>query len=446
MTSRSNDSSRPAIVFEDALGLIAPLDDLRPACLIRTGAWTMLDRWTRALNLRVTHAFVRPGIADLARETLPGVSVNDRGSLASLSDLGVLLINARATRVPDQARTLSMNQAIIEGPTGDIVCAMVSGEIASSVLERLLAGGASTHAPGVTHAIVSSPGFSPLVIDDTLLLSRPWHVRTGRDACLDQDLAMLIAQSAGQPAFSPHPSIITLGQHPIIVPRTATIMPGCILDATAGPIVLDEHALIRPGCTIIGPVYIGPNSQVLDRALIKAHTAIGPWCKIAGEVGGTIFQGYANKAHDGHLGDSFVGEWSNLGAGTTNSNLLNTYAQVTSRAEPDGRTEHTGQQFLGAMIGDHCKFAISSRLMTGCVLHTGVMWAATAPVIGCVPRFAWSTDAGLRSFRQDKFIDIAKAVMARRQLTPSAAYLARLAALFALTPTAHSTPTSSPSA
>ena len=149
---------------------------------------------------------------------------------------GVLLINARATRVPDQARTLNMNQAIIEGPTGDIVCAMVSGEIASSVLERLLAGGASTHAPGVTHAIVSSPGFSPLVIDDTLLLSRPWHVRTGRDACLDQDLAMLVAQSAGQPAFSPHPSIITLGQHPVIVPRTATIMPGCILDVTAGSV------------------------------------------------------------------------------------------------------------------------------------------------------------------------------------------------------------------
>jgi UDP-N-acetylglucosamine diphosphorylase/glucosamine-1-phosphate N-acetyltransferase len=425
-----------AIIFEDSQGLIAPLDDLRPACLIRTGAWAMIERWPRALNLAVSHAFLRPAIADLGRETLPALRINDASNLPAGD---ILLINARATRVPDQARTLTSNQAIVEGPTGDIVCAMVTPDVARAVLNRVLApeqAQGQPHAISAAHPIASAPGFAPIVIDDTLLLSRPWHVRTTRDACLDQDLAMLIAGHRGAPADTGtlHPSIITLGRHPIIVPASASILPGCILDTTAGPIVLDEHALIRPGCSILGPVYLGPHSQVLDRSLIKPHTSIGPWCKVAGEIGGTIFQGFANKAHDGHLGDSFVGEWSNLGAGTTNSNLLNTYAQVASRAAPDARTEHTGQQFLGAIIADHCKFAISSRLMTGCVLHTGVMWAATAPVIGCVPRFAWSTDAGIRSFRQDKFIDIARSVMARRKLTPSPAYLSRLAVLFAQSP------------
>ncbi|MFT3685650.1 MAG: hypothetical protein QM783_12110 [Phycisphaerales bacterium] len=82
----------------------------------------------------------------------------------------------------------------------------------------------------------------------------------------------------------------------------------------------------------MGPAYIGSHSTVIERTLVKAHSSIGPWCKVAGEVGGVVFQGFANKAHDGHLGDAFVGEWSNLGAGTTNSNLLNTYGEVTMRS------------------------------------------------------------------------------------------------------------------
>jgi hypothetical protein len=139
-----------------------------------------------------------------------------------------------------------------------------------------------------------------------------------------------------------------------------------------------------------------------------------------------VFQGFANKVHEGFLGDSWVGEWTNLGAGTTNSNLLNTYSEVAAQLEPGGSRERTGETFLGAMIGDHVKTAIGTRIMTGSVVHSGAMWAASKAISGCVGRFAWVTDDGDRQYRLTKFLDVMRQVMSRRDVEPSDAYLARL--------------------
>jgi hypothetical protein len=157
-------------------------------------------------------------------------------------------------------------------------------------------------------------------------------------------------------------------------------------------------------------------------------------CKVAGEVGGTIFQGLANKSHDGHLGDSWVGSWANLGAGTTNSNLLNTYDQVIAQHAPNATRTRTGLQFLGAIIGDHVKTAIMTRIMTGSVFGTGSMLAALTPPT-TVGRFERVTDGAgqvnRQPYRFEKFMEVARAAMARRKVTPSAAYTARLRELIA---------------
>jgi hypothetical protein len=143
-------------------------------------------------------------------------------------------------------------------------------------------------------------------------------------------------------------------------------------------------------------------------------------CKVGGEIGSTVFQGYANKSHEGHLGDSWVGKWVNLGAGTTNSNLLNTYGEVTVRLAPDGPRHRTGMTFLGAMLGDHVKTAIGTRLMTGSIVGTGAMIATSTPPPTTVPPFAWLTDEGRRTYRLEKFLDVARTVMGRRErrMTP----------------------------
>jgi UDP-N-acetylglucosamine diphosphorylase/glucosamine-1-phosphate N-acetyltransferase len=245
-------------------------------------------------------------------------------------------------------------------------------------------------------------------------------------AIASQTIAADIAATRMIEARIPGDVAAVVGDHPVEIHASARIFPNVVLDAEQGPIIVHEHATIRAGAVICGPCSIGAGSTIIDRALIKANTVIGPQCKVAGEVGSTIFQGYSNKAHDGHLGDSWVGKWVNFGAGTTNSNLLNTYGEVIMRLDPDSPRLRTGMQFLGAIVGDHAKFAICTRLMTGSIIGTGAMIATTAPPPTTVTPFAWLTDeAGPegRTFRLEKFIEIAKTVMARRKVTPSETYL-----------------------
>ncbi|CAN0594021.1 unnamed protein product, partial [Laminaria digitata] len=187
----------------------------------------------------------------------------------------------------------------------------------------------------------------------------------------------------------------------------------------------EENATIHPGAIITGPAYIGPGSSVLEQANIKPNTAVGPVCKVAGEVGGSVFQGYANKGHAGHLGDSWVGEWANLGADTTNSNLLNTYGEITARPTPGGSMEKTGETFLGVTMGDHAKTAIGTRIMTGAIVGTGTMFAASTALSGTTEPFSWHTDAGVKHYRLGKFVEVSLTVMGRRGIKQSQGYSRR---------------------
>jgi len=116
-------------------------------------------------------------------------------------------------------------------------------------------------------------------------------------------------------------------------------------------------------------------------------------------------------------------------ARSSRARLLNTYGEIISRALPSGPNERTGETFLGAIVGDHVKTAICTRIMTGTVIHTGSMIATTAPAAGCLGRFSWCTDESVRPYRMVKFVDVARAMMGRRGVTPSGVYLERLKAL-----------------
>lgn len=399
-----------AIVFDDGGGLLSPLTDLRAAFDVRTGASTTLERLSRGLALKVSALVVPPRLADLtrARHRTPVNPMLD----PARDDAGTLLVNGRCVLPLPEIPALRPGQTLVEAFTGDVIAHRV-GPRASAA--------AFLAAPATTG--------ERLTLQQHVLLGRPWHVRTFRDRALNTDLIDIGTLSFDYKL----PGLLVFGEAPLRIAPSAKLYPGTIMDLENGHIVIDEGAVIRPGCTIIGPAYIGKHTTVLDRALIKANTAIGPSCKVAGEIGGTIFQGMTNKAHDGHLGDAWIGEWSNLGAGTVNSNLLNTYGDVVCRAlGPGGKAgmlERTGIQFLGCMIGDHVKTAIGTRIMTGAILGTGVMWASGRAAAGTVPPFAWVTDdaePGAKSFRFDKFAEIAKTVMARRKASPEQAYIQAL--------------------
>jgi glucose-1-phosphate thymidylyltransferase len=137
----------------------------------------------------------------------------------------------------------------------------------------------------------------------------------------------------------------------------------CVVDHGAGPILLEENARIGPYCFLSGPAHIGANARVIEHAAIKDGVALGHTTKIGGEIEATTVEPYTNKQHHGFLGHSYLGSWVNLGAGTSNSDLKNTYGQVSM--EYAGHRVPTDMQFIGCIIGDYAKTAVNTSIFTG---------------------------------------------------------------------------------
>jgi len=136
-----------------------------------------------------------------------------------------------------------------------------------------------------------------------------------------------------------------------------------VTDTQEGPIVLDKGATVGPYCYLSGPAYLGRNARVIEHAAIKDNVSLGHTTKIGGEVEASIIEAYTNKQHHGFLGHSYLGSWINLGAGTCNSDLKNTYGEV--KMDYAGQRVATGMQFVGAIIGDYSKTAVNTSIFTG---------------------------------------------------------------------------------
>ena len=144
-----------------------------------------------------------------------------------------------------------------------------------------------------------------------------------------------------------------------------------VFHAEDGPIVLGENVRVLDFTYLYGPLYVGPNSRIIERSSVKEFTSIGHTCKIGGEVEASIIEPYTNKQHHGFLGHAYIGSWVNMGAGTSNSDLKNTYGKV--RVELGDRKVDTGMQFLGCIMGDYSKTAINTSIFTGKIIGVGSM-------------------------------------------------------------------------
>ena len=384
------------IIFDDGRGRLGPLTDLRASFEVRTGVSTTADRLAGAFP-RMLEGYWVPQPLEALVATRANAPVNRP------PDEEVLLLANGRWASPDEGPDLEVGEAWVEQATGDVICAVLGRADALDLLE----GGALPDRVRVAE--------SP----ERRLYRHPWDVLPDIRATITHDIERMPVDND---ALIARDVAAVVGGAPVQLHRSAAIGAGVVFDATDGPILVQEGAAIRHGAVLIGPCSIGRRSIVADRSIIKSGTSIGPDCKVGGEIGATIFQGCANKVHDGHLGDSWVGKWANLGAGTTNSNLLNTYGDVVVRTEVDGPRQRTGLTFCGAFVGDHVKTAIGTRIMTGTVLGTGAMIARSTPPPSTVPRFAWMTDDGDRVFRIEKFLEVARTVMGRRGRTPSDAY------------------------
>jgi UDP-N-acetylglucosamine diphosphorylase/glucosamine-1-phosphate N-acetyltransferase len=180
-----------------------------------------------------------------------------------------------------------------------------------------------------------------------------------------------------------------------------------------GPVYVGNNVTIRGYSTIRGPCSIADGS-VLDGAKLT-HSSIGPRCRLSGEIEQTIFQGYANKQHEGFLGHSFIGEWVNLGAGTTNSDLKNNYKEV--KVHQAGKSRATGSLKVGCFVGDHTKTGIGTLINTGSLFGSfcNLLGGKVSPAY--LPAFVWDTGTRYSEYRIDNALETARVVMERRGVT-----------------------------
>lgn len=217
----------------------------------------------------------------------------------------------------------------------------------------------------------------------------------------------------------------------IFIGRETKIDGHVVLDARTGPIFIEENVQIQSLTRVEGPCYIGQGT-ILVGGKLRSGTSIGPHCRMGGEVEQSIFLGYSNKYHEGFLGHSYVGEWVNLGALTTNSDLKNNYGSIKVMVK--GKLVDSGQTKIGAFIGDHAKTGI------GTLLNTGVSLGFASNVFGggmikpkSIPPFFWGGKEGGETYRVDKAIQTAKIVLKRRNKELSSAEEDLFKKLFQLT-------------
>jgi UDP-N-acetylglucosamine diphosphorylase/glucosamine-1-phosphate N-acetyltransferase len=187
-----------------------------------------------------------------------------------------------------------------------------------------------------------------------------------------------------------------------------------VLDARGGPIFIGDGVTIQSQTRVEGPGCIGEGS-ILVGGKIREGTSIGPVCRVGGEVEQSIFLGYSNKYHEGFLGHSYVGEWVNLGALTTNSDLKNNYSPV--RVMLKGEMVDSGLVKVGSFLGDHVKTGI------GTLLGTGMVVGFATNIFGggmirekSIPSFYWGDTSKLEEFELEKAIKTAQIVMERRNV------------------------------
>lgn len=139
-------------------------------------------------------------------------------------------------------------------------------------------------------------------------------------------------------------------------------------DVRSGPVVIERGSTVESFSRIMGPCYVGSKCKVFS-ALIGGGTSIFEGCKVGGQVENSLIMPYTNKAHYGYVGDSYVGGWVNLGAGSTFSNLKNTYGNV--KVDLGGIRRDSGMLKLGPVIGDMCKVSIGALVYGGKAIGTG---------------------------------------------------------------------------
>lgn len=393
-------------LFDDARARrFDPFALTRPVSELRAGAEIIRSRWEKIAGIKAygfiagTHLndFDEPGcIPSVSSEgTIPGGSViaNSR------------FVPALSGSIDDMSASYSCD---------GVVCAV---RVRQSINMAELANG-SVDLQSLASSETASTNLAGRWLNEV------WDLVGQLNDQLAEDIPVMGASLAGGVVET----ATVIGNHKVYIEMGASIEPFVVLDASAGPILIRRGASIASFTRIVGPCYIGENTIIVGDAIRAC--SIGDVCKVRGEISGTIMLGHSNKGHTGFVGSSYVGRWVNFGAGTTTSNLKNTYGHVQISTQ-DGLRD-TGLQFLGSLVGDHAKTGIGTMLTTGCVVGAGANFYGNSTSPKRIPAFAWGGSEPYDRYELDKFLEVASRMMERRHVTLSERARKQLAAAYAL--------------
>ena len=366
------------ILFDsDVRESLLPFTYTRPVADIRIGILTIREKWEKHLGLTTTTI-----TQEYLEEKFPMVEMEAN-----------ILINASfcpTASLVTQVKNLSKNEAIFKGEN---VIAFYTTD---------------------SQEEVNFEDYTQIEFEEELIqVKNTWDIFMYNGKAILLDFELITEGRTSEPIPE---GVQFLNKENIFIEAGAVII-FATLNASEGPIYIGKDALVMENTSIRGPFAIGEHAVLKMGSKIYKDTTIGPYSKIGGEVSNSVIFGYSSKGHDGYLGNAVIGEWCNLGAGTSNSNLKNNYSEVKLWDYETGRFAKTGLQFCGLMMGDHSKCAINTMFNTGTVVGVSANIFGSGFLRNFTPSFSWGGAAGFTTFQIKKVYEVVTAVMQRKSLT-----------------------------
>lgn len=334
-----------------------PFSLTRSLTEIRVGIFTIKERWETHLNSEC-QVFTSPNLQSLYAS--PFLDNED----------AVMYINS--TCLPDVA----IKNAILNLKEGESLLDKDGKWIASNSKER-----------AIGKILLGDPNLKTTI--PAKFIKNPIHLLQIHAAMIQLDFNQVISNQT---------SIVVDASNRLICPENIFIaegasLSGVSLNATEGPIYIGKNAMLMEGAAIRGPFVLGEKSVVKMNACIYGATTVGPFCTIGGEIKNSILMGYSNKAHEGYLGDSIIGQWCNLGAGTSNSNVKNTAGPIEIWNQYQKSWDTIGNK-MGMLVGDYTRFAIQSSINTGSYIGASANIYGNGLLPKMIPNFSWGITKG----------------------------------------------------
>jgi len=411
------------VVFEDGLhDNFYPISLTKPLWELRSGLYSFRERlelFARKISDErfPVYYFTREHLASYYRDKYPQLRINDYDVFRQEKD--ILFLNA--VKYPSEHDfKLDNNSAVVQGSVP--VCARIS---ASRVAMPDNSISAMIQALGLYSDEYDDAGRGPGERKANYI----WELVDWNNDIIKSDY--MLSGLAGSPFTQKDVTILGNDSHVCIDDHVA-IKPYVVIDATQGPVVIGSGTKIHSFTRIEGPCVIGRNCIIVG-GKVRGGTSIGDYCRIGGEIEQSIFLGYSNKYHDGFIGHSYIGEWVNMGALTTNSDLKNDYSNVKVYT-PDSRKK-TGLKKIGCFMGDFVKTSIGTLINTGASIGPGVMIVHDGKLTPFhIPPFSWYINSSvIRLQSPDDFIDTCRAVASRRNVDLPDSFITLINTLYDMT-------------